>query len=344
MPVAIVESSDTNFQMLLEELCNTVQPPPFYSPRLNNYYSLATRDGAINLSAIASVEGEPIAVFLVNESHRLPYAKLDHFGNPAFLAANESSPHFLSSLEEISAYYTSLGIRAKIRSGLHDFDIAMSTNVLKSGTDFIESILRESKNLSPWIFKTLDLQSLNTSLGTPEIDWPRTVKASLKQAFISDVQATVFDKSTPIELLESAFWEFRRLHHLSAGRKTRPESSWKEQLSEISKGHGFLVLAKSEGKIIGGAFFSLGFGSVYYGVAANHPDHRNVPIGHTILDRAARYSHSIGAKFFWPGQVLSEKYREVSEKEATIEKFKSGFGNSHSIYLRASRSSGRLEK
>lgn len=337
--MVIVQNSDPKFHELLEVLCVTVQPPPFYSPGLSNYYSLATGDSVTNLSAIVSVEDEPISAFLINESHRQPHAKLDHFGNPAFFVTNESSPHSLSSLEEISAHYSSLGMRAKIRSGLHDFDIAMSTGILKSGTSFIESILRESKSLSPWILKKLDLQSLDTSLGTPEIDWPRTVKASLKQALNSDVSATVFDKNTQKVLLESAFWEFRHLHLLSAGRKTRPDSSWEEQLGAISRGHGFLVVAKSEVGIIGGAFFSLGFGSVYYGVAANHPDHSNVPIGHTILDKAARYSHAIGAKFFWSGQVLSEKYREVSAKEANIEKFKFGFGNSHSIYLRASRSS-----
>lgn len=335
--MAIVQSSDPNFPALLDTLCLTVSPPPFYSAHHLAYYEKASQTHTTNLSAIAVSDGEPIAAFLVMKSEVAGDTRLDYFGNPAFLISAESAARKHEGVTEISSHYTSSGMRASLSAGSIGFDVAMTSGFLEKSTPFVESIFQGSKLIQPWIMRKRDLQGLADVFDVREIEWPRTTRASFKQALKFGIKTQVLDQDTPRDLLGEMFWKFRQIHFLAAGRKTRSETSWEEQLDLVSAGNAFVVIAEIDGNMAGGAYFTLGFESVYYGVAANHPDFKRAPIGHVVLERATRHSIELGQRFFWAGQVLSEKYRSLGQKEINIEQFKFAFGNSLSSYIRASR-------
>lgn len=212
---------------------------------------------------MVAVNGEtPVAAFFKTESTHGNKANFDYFGNPALVISNQDASDHQHGLTAIAAHLTKSGLRSKIRGSHKIYDVAFSPESIEGTSPFVESLLRESQSLVPWVLRKKLLQTSDGGSDDLELSWPRRTDESLKRARDMGLEAQVFDGVSAKAAMEKIFWDFRDLHFLAAGRKTRSEESWHEQLRLIRKEKAFLVIASIAGKTVGGAYFNMGFNSV----------------------------------------------------------------------------------
>ena len=335
--MAIIGSGDGLFSEQVQIFAKLVDIPPIYDPKLIPYYKKIYTGQTTDLSFVVCFNQEPVAALFMVEQNIEKDRGLDYFGNSAILLSNPSSQHHDAALEEMSDFSSSTGLVKRMKVSDSLYEIAMSPSSIKMKTRLTETILGRSSTLKPLVYTKHTLQMPDNSNGEPVFSPPHSVRDSLRRARKSGLTASIIDNFTENNSLEEIFWKFRTIHKLAAGRETRSIDSWKEQLRLIREGHAFLAMVELNGESIGGALFLWGFNSVYYGVAANNPAHHRHAIGHLALQSAIEYSARQNGVFFWTGLQFSEKIDKVSQKKANIEKFKSGFGNSFSLYLQARR-------
>jgi len=132
----------------------------------------------------------------------------------------------------------------------------------------------------------------------------------------------------PFETNRALFDEFKNLHFLAAGMKTRSDLTWDYQFEWISKGNGLLVLAVLDGKPIGGIYSLLYKDGAYYAVSANHPDYDELSISHAIQWQIIKYLKVNRFKYYELGlqQFSNQPYDTPTEKDINISLFKRHFG------------------
>lgn len=137
--------------------------------------------------------------------------------------------------------------------------------------------------------------------------------------------AHIFDKKNISEEIFNCYVE---LHHLAAGRTTRPKLTFDIMFNLIKSGNAFLAGVKKDDLFIGFSYFFVYKGNVYYGSSCNHPGHRDLPIAHYLQWRAIEYMNKEGYSIYEIGwQSFSQTLSDFpSEKEINIAKFKRGFG------------------
>jgi len=146
----------------------------------------------------------------------------------------------------------------------------------------------------------------------------------------------IIDKSNyDIQLCE----EYRRLHHLAAGRETRPKETFEIMYNMISHGEAFLVLVKErKGKWIGAFLFFQKNGLVHYSSSATDPTiNPSEGAGHLGLWSAIRHAKKEGNRYFQLGWQPYEDEPEYSEKANNIAMFKRGFGGKRVVWFRGSK-------
>jgi FemAB family protein len=127
---------------------------------------------------------------------------------------------------------------------------------------------------------------------------------------------------------DSSLWsEFRELHVRVSGRVTRCAESWQLQYRAIAAGDAFLVfLRNSEGKMVGGGFFSTTRDEGVYGVGAYDRSLFDKPLGHVVQLRAIELMKHRKLRWYKVGQRPYRSERPpATDKEISIAEFKQGF-------------------
>ena len=117
---------------------------------------------------------------------------------------------------------------------------------------------------------------------------------------------------------------------------TRSEKTWDLQDKWIKKGNGIIIIAFLEDRPVGGIYTLLYKNGAYYGISANHPDYKYLPISHSIqweMIKWLRYNrykyYELGYQYFSP-----QPYSNPTQKEIEISLFKRHFGGYTLIHYR----------
>jgi len=130
--------------------------------------------------------------------------------------------------------------------------------------------------------------------------------------------------------------EFRKMHHLAAGRITRPANTFYCMYEMIKSGNAFLILIQNTDLKTIGAYYFLVHGPYgFYGSAATDPSlDSQSGVGHLGLWSGILFAKKQGCQFMDLGQLLMRP-GGVTEKEKNIFLFKTGFGGEKVVVFRA---------
>lgn len=138
---------------------------------------------------------------------------------------------------------------------------------------------------------------------------------------------------------EDLFNDFKNLHFLAAGKKTRTNRSWEFQKKWLEQGNAIIVFANKDDKLIGGIYALLYKNHAYYGISANHPDFEYLPISHSIQWELIKWLKQNRYHFYELGyQHFSDQpFDHPSQKELDISLFKRHFGGFTITHYRGKR-------
>lgn len=124
---------------------------------------------------------------------------------------------------------------------------------------------------------------------------------------------------------EDLFSEFKDLHFIDAGKKTRSDRTWEIQFELINEGLAVVFLLEKDKKIVSGAYFTNNNKTAYYGVSASDPSSKKqFPLTHVIIDNAIKYFKKKNLEKIILGNYETNKN---NTKEYNISLFKCGFSD-----------------
>jgi len=228
---------------------------------------------------------------------------------------------------------------------LNDLTQKQERKVMKQVFQHIDNLAKEDdirrvRMRFPVLSESYDMNNyltlfgyLDTSIQTRCIDLSNSLeelRADIRHGHDSDIdkatkelRAEIYDDEN---ITRNIFSEYKNLHHLASGRKTRPDNTFDMLYDNIKNGNGFLVGALKGDEYVSFAYFTVYKGNVNYGSSCNKPD-INLPLAHFVQWEAMIYMHQfcdiyeIGWQQY--GYTLSDF---PTPKEINIGKFKRGFG------------------
>lgn len=129
-----------------------------------------------------------------------------------------------------------------------------------------------------------------------------------------------YEKCVNIEKFKSDYFRI-------AGKKTRPDKTFKLLRNWIQKGYGFLLEAQYKDKTAGYIYILTYKKSAYYFMAATFEEYKQYNVNHFLLWEAFKTLKNRGIEKIDLGeQVFNTLHYQPIEKEFNISKFKKGFG------------------
>lgn len=125
----------------------------------------------------------------------------------------------------------------------------------------------------------------------------------------------------------SAFTKYKEFHHKIAGRITRNDETWEQQINALINKQAFLIFVfdKSD-KLVGASFFFKTKDEAMYLSGAYDRKQFHLPVSHIVQYLAIEYCNKIGLKNYRIGErFYNSGYYKPSNKELTISEFKEGF-------------------
>ncbi len=157
----------------------------------------------------------------------------------------------------------------------------------------------------------------------------RTNKYSIARGQ-ADYDIELWDETS--EGLDAAFEEFHRMHCEVAGRETRSQATWDEELriirdSSPEKGRSFLVFIrdKATGRLAGSALFDATPRTGTYCVAAYDRSRFSKPVGHIVQAVAMERLRACGVRWYEIGDRDYPADEGAYEKLIDIGHYKEGF-------------------
>ena len=132
--------------------------------------------------------------------------------------------------------------------------------------------------------------------------------------------------------LEAAFEEFHKMHCEVAGRETRSQATWDEELKIIresapEKGRSFMVFIRDKAtkQLAGSALFDTTPQTGTYCVAAYDRSRFSKPVGHIVQAVAMEHMRSLGVRWYEIGDRDYPADPGAYEKLIDIGHYKEGF-------------------
>lgn len=156
-----------------------------------------------------------------------------------------------------------------------------------------------------------------------------SIKRALRKSYKSLVnwgQKNLLIKVLDTETADSeVFLKFKDLHTKASGRKTRSDQTWDHQFEMIKRGHGYLIAAFYNDKLVSGCFIMHDQHTALYGVAASDRQLMSdgLPLNHYTLWMSIMTAKQIGCRKFILGDVSDNP--SLDKKSNNIALFKRGF-------------------
>ncbi len=142
----------------------------------------------------------------------------------------------------------------------------------------------------------------------------------------------LWDASVITEPDECQWEEFHQLHIAVAGRVTRSDESWRQQLAAISSGEAFFVVLRgAQSVMVGAALFHITRDEGLYAVGAYDRSLFDKPLGHVAQFLSIEEMKRRGVRWYRLGsRAYPADTPMISAKDMSISDFKQGF-SSHLI-------------
>ena len=122
---------------------------------------------------------------------------------------------------------------------------------------------------------------------------------------------------------------YRKLHHKTSGRVTRPLETFKMQFEDLKNDRAMLIALKDKDQFVAFSYFLHYQNCAYYGSSADDPEYESkIPLEHCIIWSAIEYYKKRGFVFLEIGaqQFGTQFFDHPSQKDLNISFFKRGFG------------------
>jgi len=125
------------------------------------------------------------------------------------------------------------------------------------------------------------------------------------------------------------FDEFRDLHRQVAGRSTRADATWQEQMRALQDHAAFMVILRNaEQRMVGCGFFAVSPHEALYAVGVYDRSLFDRPVGHLVQWRAIEEMKNLGLKWYKLGARPYPGDRPApADKDLSIALFKQGFAS-----------------
>lgn len=161
------------------------------------------------------------------------------------------------------------------------------------------------------------------------------IRKTYKQIFryhAPEVKYNIYDRNN---ITLEIFLKYKELHHKDAGRKTRPDETFRLMFDAIVEGNAFLSeVTSAENKPLGYGLFYLYKNCALYGSAATEPTIK-LPIGHLVQWNALQYLSKIGVELYDTSNQFPsfQLLQDFDPKKKQISFFKRGFGGElHQVF------------
>ena len=201
------------------------------------------------------------------------------------------------------------------------FDKSNDKKLFKLEIKNEESIIKIDLNKVEQIIKEIYID-LSQDLKTIKSKFSSNLRNELKKEY-EDVKYEVIDKTN---YKDNLIFEMM-LHHIKiANRKTMSIDLWKKKEEMIMNNKGFLIKVTYKKKLISYSFFfHNNFTCVYFSSAGDRDYYKIIRnMHHRSLWIAIKYAKNY-CKFFFIGRNTLHSEKIISDKEKSIEKFKSKF-------------------
>ncbi|MBU1131214.1 GNAT family N-acetyltransferase [Patescibacteria group bacterium] len=132
------------------------------------------------------------------------------------------------------------------------------------------------------------------------------------------------------DISEEIFGEYKKMHHLAAGRKTRPDKTFELMYEWLKEDWAFLATVEFKDRPIGFEYYSVYKNNVYGFSAVNDPDYEaKYPIRHILEWQSILWMKKLGFDYYEIGlqhPTTTLPYDSSDKKQLNISHFKEGFG------------------
>jgi hypothetical protein len=323
--------TEPEFDSYWDALARRSDVPSIYrSSHARYYHEVSGQTLTTDFSCLVTRGGSPevgVKLHLAKDGGR---NVLNYFGNAGYFISRRPAEENNEAFELISSKLMERGLRTALATPELQLAVQIQPSWLERPSKAISQILGRASSIEARFTRYVQVASDDERHFQ---NWPKSVKEALRKADSMGIQSLVLTGENNRRAIVDGFLDLRALHFESAGRYTRSELSWNLQLESIFQGHGFLVLAKLEGKTLGAAYFLASDSDCYYGVSANAKRSRDISVGHVVLVAAIRHASSIGLDKVWVGSQFSGQTGQATDKEVQIENFKSYFGQNLSVSI-----------
>lgn len=142
---------------------------------------------------------------------------------------------------------------------------------------------------------------------------------------LKELKVNIYDSDS---ITRTIFDQYCELHHIDAGRITRPQITFDIQYDWIKQGYAVLPRALLGEEVVGFSHISTYKGKACYGSACSDPYYHDLPIGHVLTWKTIEWLKEHNYRYYHIGwqQYSSLPYDIPSKKEVEISFFKRGFG------------------
>tara|TARA_B100001250_G_scaffold254742_1_gene219181 strand:- start:8079 stop:9056 length:978 start_codon:yes stop_codon:yes gene_type:complete len=198
------------------------------------------------------------------------------------------------------------------------FKIENEKNIIENNLTLVESIVNEI-----YIDLSRSIEEIKNNFSS-----------NLRNEMTKDYDDVIFEIIDKKNYKKNEIFEMMKLHIEISGKQTRSQKSWEQNENMILEDKGFLTKVSYKGIVVSYSFFCHNnFTCIYLSSAGRREYYKKIRnMHHKSLWMAINYAKK-KCKFFFIGALTLYSKKILSEKEKSIEKFKSKFKGINSKFV-----------
>lgn len=321
----LLDNTNLQFNYFRDRILSESEANPIYASHFIDYYQeYFHRKPEKKLEFLVLHEGTVVLLFLLHDysATNMEVRHFSYYGLPGIVAMNSKANSDIQELamKIILSHLREIGALKNLRNS--SFEITCPDPSSKNIAS-LEELISFGSSVYVYFERVIDLSKDADEL---VCDFSKSVKSAIKKNVLTADSFRLIDSNSPDETRKDAIRALKKLHFLSAGRRTRSDKTWETQGSLLASGSIVIGLGYLQEELIHGAMFMLADKSAFYAVSANSKELLGTSVAHPFIFRSILALKELGIQKIYMGRQFEELTRDITEKERNIAKFKSFFG------------------